>query len=154
MNASILTANREREVRVQNGWLMLPLLIGFLLGDIALCIYSIAAAARIGEPPIWSLLVASLLLLPVAIILLTGFFTLQPNEARVLILFGAKKLPELAKGLGQGIKEFKKATREVSDEIHTAMDETPAPPQGKLPVNSVQPRTDQPVAQSPNTPKT
>jgi len=31
--------------------------------------------------------------------------------AVVLILFGAKKLPELAKGLGQGIKEFKKATR-------------------------------------------
>ena len=29
--------------------------------------------------------------------------------AIVLILFGAKKLPELAKGLGQGIKEFKKA---------------------------------------------
>ena len=35
--------------------------------------------------------------------------------AVVLILFGAKKLPELAKGLGSGIKEFKKATREVSD---------------------------------------
>ena len=30
--------------------------------------------------------------------------------AVVLILFGAKKLPELAKGLGQGIKEFKKAS--------------------------------------------
>jgi len=29
--------------------------------------------------------------------------------AVVLILFGARKLPELAKGLGQGIKEFKKA---------------------------------------------
>ena len=48
--------------------------------------------------------------------------------AVVLILFGAKKLPELAKGLGSGIKEFKKATREVSDEIHNAMDETPPPP--------------------------
>jgi sec-independent protein translocase protein TatA len=45
--------------------------------------------------------------------------------AVVLILFGAKKLPELAKGLGTGIKEFKKATREVSDEISTAMDDTP-----------------------------
>src|SRR5881409_2391971 len=38
--------------------------------------------------------------------------------AVVLILFGAKKLPELAKGLGQGIKEFKKATREVQEEIN------------------------------------
>lgn len=53
--------------------------------------------------------------------------------AVVLILFGAKKLPELAKGLGSGIKEFKKATREVSDEIHTAMDDnTPPPPQKRL----------------------
>jgi sec-independent protein translocase protein TatA len=53
--------------------------------------------------------------------------------AVVLILFGAKKLPELAKGLGSGIKEFKKATREVSEEIHTAMDDnTPPPPQKRL----------------------
>lgn len=43
--------------------------------------------------------------------------------AVVLILFGAKKLPELAKGLGQGIKEFKKATNDVSSEIHSAMDD-------------------------------
>lgn len=43
--------------------------------------------------------------------------------AVVLILFGAKKLPELAKGLGQGIKEFKKATREVSEEISHAATE-------------------------------
>ena len=34
----------------------------------------------------------------------------------VLILFGAKKLPELARGLGQGIKEFKKASIEDSSE--------------------------------------
>jgi sec-independent protein translocase protein TatA len=32
--------------------------------------------------------------------------------ALVLLLFGAKKLPDLARGLGQGIKEFKKASRE------------------------------------------
>ena len=43
--------------------------------------------------------------------------------AVVLILFGAKKLPELAKGLGQGIKEFKKATTEVQNEFHGAMDD-------------------------------
>lgn len=45
--------------------------------------------------------------------------------AVVLILFGAKKLPELAKGLGSGIKEFKKATREVTDEIQNAPIDTP-----------------------------
>jgi len=55
-------------------------------------------------------------------------------------LFGAKKLPELAKGLGTGIKEFKKATRDVTDEIHTAMEEPPPTPKS-LPSNSTQPTT-------------
>ena len=36
----------------------------------------------------------------------------------ILLLFGAKKLPELAKGLGKGIKEFKKASNEVTEEIN------------------------------------
>jgi sec-independent protein translocase protein TatA len=45
----------------------------------------------------------------------------------VLLLFGAKKIPELARGLGSGIKEFKKATREVTEEIQNATDENPAP---------------------------
>ncbi len=35
----------------------------------------------------------------------------------LLLLFGAKKLPELAKGLGQAIREFSKAKNEVHDEI-------------------------------------
>jgi len=53
---------------------------------------------------------------------LFGLFNLGGGEivlilALVLILFGAKKLPELAKGLGNGIKEFKKATRETIDHI-------------------------------------
>ena len=50
----------------------------------------------------------------------------------VLILFGAKKIPEFAKGIGQGMKEFKKASREVSDEIESAMDiDAPPPPPKK-----------------------
>ena len=38
----------------------------------------------------------------------------------ILILFGAKKLPELARGMGQAIKEFQKAKDEFSDELHKA----------------------------------
>jgi sec-independent protein translocase protein TatA len=34
-----------------------------------------------------------------------------------LLLFGAKKIPELARGLGKGIREFKDATKEIKDEI-------------------------------------
>jgi sec-independent protein translocase protein TatA len=37
--------------------------------------------------------------------------------AAVLILFGAKRIPEFAKGLGQGIKEFKKATSDAADSV-------------------------------------
>jgi sec-independent protein translocase protein TatA len=48
--------------------------------------------------------------------------------AIVLIIFGAKKLPELARGLGQGIKEFKKSSREIQDEIQQAIDLDSAPP--------------------------
>jgi sec-independent protein translocase protein TatA len=66
-----------------------------------------------------------------------GIFNLGGGEiililAIVLILFGARKLPELAKGLGQGIREFKKATREVTDEVQNAVEETP-PPAKRLP---------------------
>ncbi len=35
----------------------------------------------------------------------------------ILVFFGAKKLPELARGLGQGIKAFRKAARDVQDEV-------------------------------------
>ncbi len=38
----------------------------------------------------------------------------------VLILFGAKRIPEMMKAMGQGVKEFKKAAKEIST------DETPA----------------------------
>jgi sec-independent protein translocase protein TatA len=43
----------------------------------------------------------------------------------ILLLFGAKKLPELAKGLGKGMKEFKKAQNEIEEEFTKAGDEAP-----------------------------
>ena len=44
----------------------------------------------------------------------------------LLMMFGAKKLPELAKGLGQAIREFSKAKNEIHDEI--LREPPPAPP--------------------------
>jgi sec-independent protein translocase protein TatA len=57
----------------------------------------------------------------------------------VLVLFGAKKVPELMKGVGQGIKEFKKASRDVQEEMHRAMEEseTAATPQPRKPADTV-----------------
>lgn len=74
-----------------------------------------------------------------------GLFNLGGGEiililALILILFGAKKLPELAKGLGQGIKEFKKATREVTEEVSHSMEDSSAP-QKRLPSNNTAPTT-------------
>jgi sec-independent protein translocase protein TatA len=72
--------------------------------------------------------------------------------ALVLILFGARKLPELAKGLGQGIKEFKKATREVTDEVQRAADDNhytpPSPAAPKQIQESVEPEKAAAAAQT------
>jgi len=46
----------------------------------------------------------------------------------VLVLFGAKKLPELARGMGQAVKEFQKAKDEFSDELHKAGTTDPKTP--------------------------
>ena len=71
--------------------------------------------------------------------------------AVVLMLFGAKKLPELARGLGTGIKEFKKATRDVTEDLQRSMDDDvpPAPPAKRLP-----PAQSEPVAQHQPAPDT
>ncbi|HWG83962.1 MAG TPA: twin-arginine translocase TatA/TatE family subunit [Deinococcales bacterium] len=42
-----------------------------------------------------------------------------------LLLFGAKKLPELGKGLGQGIREFKKSTRDIRADLEGSFDDEP-----------------------------
>lgn len=36
----------------------------------------------------------------------------------IVVFFGAKKIPEIAKGLGSGIREFRKAARDIQEEVH------------------------------------
>ena len=48
--------------------------------------------------------------------------------AVVLMFFGGEKLPELARGMGKAMREFKKAANEVEHEFTRAMDEAPAKP--------------------------
>ena len=43
----------------------------------------------------------------------------------ILLLFGAKRLPELFRSMGKSIGEFKKATRDIEDEVRSAMDTEP-----------------------------
>lgn len=48
----------------------------------------------------------------------------------ILLIFGAKRIPEMAQGLGKGIREFRSAMRDVQDEIEAPKQPTPpaAPP--------------------------
>lgn len=54
----------------------------------------------------------------------------------ILLIFGAKKLPELAQGLGKGIREFKKASNEIQEELK--IDTEPEPPKQKIKTNEHQ----------------
>jgi len=57
----------------------------------------------------------------------------------ILVLFGAKKIPEFAKGLGQGIKEFKKASSDVTNEFQNAMNQETTPPPAAPPAKASAP---------------
>lgn len=41
----------------------------------------------------------------------------------VLVLFGAKRIPEFMQGLGKGVREFRKAARDIQEEIEKPLDE-------------------------------
>jgi sec-independent protein translocase protein TatA len=71
----------------------------------------------------------------------------------VLILFGAKKIPEFAKGLGQGMKEFRKASREVTEELEGAIStEAPPPPKKVAPPANTEPISEVQHSPSSSTP--
>ena len=54
MNTETSAINRERQVKVLNGWFMLPVAIVFLLGGVALFIYSLAAGIKAVNHPFYS----------------------------------------------------------------------------------------------------
>jgi len=61
-----------------------------------------------------------------------GPFELVLIFLAILLIFGAKRIPEIARGLGKGIKEFKSATNEISRELNVnepANRIHPTPPQ-------------------------
>ncbi|MCK4417118.1 MAG: twin-arginine translocase TatA/TatE family subunit [Candidatus Latescibacteria bacterium] len=50
----------------------------------------------------------------------------------VLLLFGAKRIPEIARSLGRGIKEFKKGVREVESEMNEPAEKEETPEKKEL----------------------
>lgn len=91
MNADVINPNREKVLRVSKGAVMLPVVMVMFLGGIGLFIYSIAAGGQSAGHPFWALFVLAILVEIASVVMMPGFFTLQPNEARVLVLFGAYK---------------------------------------------------------------
>jgi regulator of protease activity HflC (stomatin/prohibitin superfamily) len=77
-------ASQERVVRAANGWGLMALLLLLIVLSVAVMPYAGAHHNRL-------LMVAGALVLTFSSIFLIGLFSLQPNEARVLVLFGEYK---------------------------------------------------------------
>jgi regulator of protease activity HflC (stomatin/prohibitin superfamily) len=102
----VLVMNEEREVSSANGWVVLPVvLVLYVLVPVmvwaSFAVYGsdLDSAGRI---PNWWVFLGSFVVLFVAIIASIGFYTLQPNEARVLILFGSYRGTVRKPGLAWG----------------------------------------------------
>jgi UPF0716 family protein affecting phage T7 exclusion len=94
MSADQKTPTQEREARAISGWPMLVVTIALYVASALLFYYAVTNGtvnASGDSQPDWWLLIGACVALGVAILLSPGFFTIQPNEARVLILFGAYK---------------------------------------------------------------
>lgn len=98
----------ERVVHVQSGWTMLPVFVGLLLADIGFLVFAFQSGTST-----WRVTFL-ILLLPICIALLKGFFTLQPNEARVLVLFGDYKGTVRSSGFHWGNPFYTNGPRQVS----------------------------------------
>jgi regulator of protease activity HflC (stomatin/prohibitin superfamily) len=87
------STTHEREGSAFNGWGMLFFNLALLLGGAALLALTIGAGVggHLDPDSVVFRIVAAILLMALAGLLLAGHFTLQPNEARVLILFGSYK---------------------------------------------------------------
>jgi regulator of protease activity HflC (stomatin/prohibitin superfamily) len=82
---------QERERHVMSGWLMLPIVLALYVATPILIVLAFTqgtTSASGGAQPVWILFIGGIVAVLVAILLSPGFFALQPNEARVLILFG------------------------------------------------------------------
>jgi len=90
---------------------MLPLLVSLLLADVGVVVFAVENGTST-----W-LTIISILLLPVCIVLLRGFFTLQPNEARVLVLFGNYRGSVRTSGFHWGNPFYTNGPQQVSTAI-------------------------------------
>lgn len=87
-------STHERAINAPSGWIALLIGIALLLGAVAFIIYTATSAATGQIPSGWPVvarLLGAILTIAAAVLIFLGLFTLQPNEGRVLILFGSYK---------------------------------------------------------------
>lgn len=93
MNGQQVSLNHEKEIKALSGWPMLAAVFAIFAAGIVLLV----SAAVMGQDgglstgAIWSLVGPGIVLLILGSFLSPGFFTLEPNETRVCVLFGAYK---------------------------------------------------------------
>src|SRR5208337_4251383 len=114
------SVNREQRISVLSGWLMLPVVLVLIVGSPAVFICSITFGVKAMSHPDWVLFAAGLILEAAGIGLAFGFFTLQPNEARVLILFGAYKGTVREGGFHWGNPFFSNGSRSATLAVQMA----------------------------------
>ncbi len=95
MKTDSLAGNQERPVATISGWGMLGLVFIMLGGGLALLIHTLT---NLESHPPAERIVAALALIILGFIAMGGFFTLQPNEACALVLFGAYRGTERRDG--------------------------------------------------------
>jgi regulator of protease activity HflC (stomatin/prohibitin superfamily) len=81
---AVQSQNHEQLRRAFSGWLMLLVVLALYAASVFLFVQNVRSHGGLG-------LVSALLTFLIAVVMSCGFFTLQPNEAAVLILFGAYK---------------------------------------------------------------
>lgn len=116
MNTQSESNHVDQIVNVLSGWVMLPVNIFLLLGSLGSFIGGVATLAQRGGGKGLGafLLLLGLFGFVLGIILLVGHFTLQPNEGRVLVLFGAYKGTVIASGFHWANPFYSKMNTKVS----------------------------------------
>jgi sec-independent protein translocase protein TatA len=107
--------------------------------------------------PLHSLPNAMCILFPSLAILDVGGTEIMMIMLVTLLLFGSKRMPDLARSLGKSIREFKKAASSLEEELKRALETPPPPPQPRRPAAPAAPdlplkETVQPPASEPAPP--
>ncbi|MFH0917062.1 MAG: SPFH domain-containing protein [bacterium] len=93
MDEQLMSLNHEKEAKALSGWGMLGAVIAVFAAGIALLVVAgaLGDGGGLGGGEIWALVGPGVALIVLGLFLAPGFFTLEPNETRVAVLFGAYK---------------------------------------------------------------